>query len=69
MKWTKDRPKREGIYWFRDPKYPITTRLVRVFRRSGGMAFNTLNVRRDDPVSRARGCEWSDEPIPMPEEP
>ncbi len=65
MKWTTEKPKAEGWYWWREfrGQVVVTSETV-VLIKTGKVWF--ANGRREN-IKNLHG-EWSSEPIPMPEE-
>lgn len=64
MKWTKELPTREGWYWTRYDKGD--EKFVNRLLWHGG--FLCRDCERMTPVCKPTRREWSDSPIPEPEE-
>lgn len=66
MKWTNEKPKSVGFYWYRPypDMDPSTARIADDY--SDGLFVHGSNVVGY--LKDLDGCQWSDSPIPTPED-
>jgi hypothetical protein len=73
MKWTKTPPTEAGWYWWRDDEDDLCPSIVNVFLDNAEEGYEVLAVQFgpspcDVSDVYQYDCEWSDQPIPQPEE-
>lgn len=63
MKWTKTKPTKPGWYWARNPSLNIGQAVVEAYT-----VLSRIFISDQPVVAWVDSWEWSDEPIPEPEE-
>lgn len=68
MKWTTEKPTKEGWYWYNDTVTGKSKEIVFIWRSGIGDLHIGFNTESEVYLLSEIYGEWSDQPIPEPEE-